>query len=90
MCLLALRNIACLSELCFRFNFKVGDVRMLSNRRASLLFLISAHFGVRELEFSESIHIKKSKQKKKKIKASSLDIVLMKRHHVPKQITVCL
>ena len=34
---------------------------MLSNRRASLPFLISAHFGVRELEFSESIHIKKSK-----------------------------
>lgn len=37
MWLLALKKIG-LSELCFRFDFKVGDVRMLSNGRALLLF----------------------------------------------------
>lgn len=61
MWLLALKKIAGLSELCFRFNFKVGDVRRPSNGRALLLLLISAHSGVTELECSESIYIKKLK-----------------------------
>lgn len=45
--LLALKKIAGLSELCFRFNFKVGDVRMLSNGRALLLFSFLSVWGDR-------------------------------------------
>lgn len=47
MWLLALKKIAGLSELCFRFNFKVGDVRMLSNGRALLLFSFLSVWGDR-------------------------------------------